>query len=288
MYKTHMRESHTDRDFFKLRLKIARLRRGFATTEDAADYFDTLPGARRITARSYKGWEAGERIPSNNALYEIVEQELGVKPSGWLKNGNGESYESLRADFAKLDVARREEARDARKGLAGVSKGKSSALVYQLTPNPSDFDISSSHSVPLRRIPVLSGDDIASFLAGEREAFMAGPTVVIPPDLGSPDAWSYVIPAHDEAMVGTGGVSFPPGTGLVFDPREDVPPGKFMIARPKGLKVWLFRRFVAGLPLSAVSEFELGALNAVVKPIHVTDIGSWEFGGRLILTFHKW
>jgi hypothetical protein len=289
MYKTHMRETHSPRDFFKLRLKIARLRRGFATTEDAAEYFDALPEPRRITARTYRGWEGGERIPSTPGLYDVLEQELQVNPRGWLKNGAGEGYATLQEEFARLDAARREEARKARKGLADTGQsGKGSALVYQLTPNPRDFDISSSQSVPLRRIPVLSGDDIAAFLAGEREAFMAGHTVVIPPEAGSPDAWSYVIPDRDEAMVGTGGISFPPGTGLVFDPREDVPPGKFMIARPKGLKIWLFRRFVAGLPLSAVSEFKLEALNPSVEPIRVSDREKWEFGGRLILTFHRW
>jgi len=284
MYKKHMRETYGDRDYFRLRLKIARLRRGFVTTEDAAAYLDSLPEPRRISARAYKGWETGERVPSTPVLYDILEQELAVTPRGWLKSGNGEAYAALQADFARLDTAKRKELRNARKPQL-VSSQQS---VYQLTANPSNFDTNSSQSVPLRRIPVLSGDDIAPFLAGEREAFMAGPTVVIPPEIGSPDAWSYVVPEYDESMVGAGGVSFPPGTGLVFDPGEDVLPGKFLIARPRGLAIWLFRRFACGLPLSVADEFDLEALNPAVKPIRVTDRQSWEFGGRLTLTFHRW
>ena len=280
-----MRETYADRDFFKLRLKIARLRRGFVTTEDAAEHLAALPEPRRITVRSYKGWETGERLPSSNALYDILETEFNITPRGWLKNGAGESYDTLQAEFARLDVAKRKAARNARQQLAAP---RGHPPVYQLTSIARDFDINSSQSVPLRRIPVLSGDEIAAFLAGERDAFMTGASVVIPPDIGSPDAWSYVIPADDEAMIGTGGISFPPGTGLVFDPREDVPPGKFLIARPKGLAMWLVRRFVAGLPLSVVQEFDLEALNPAVKPIRVTDRQNWEFGGRLILTFHRW
>ena len=284
-----MRETRTDRDYFKLRLKIARLRRGFATTEDAADYLHGLPKPRRITARAYKGWEAGERIPGNQLGYDILEEEFDIRPRGWLQDGGGETYAALQEEFARLDHARRMEAREARRSIANPPPAsKSSVLVYQLTPKSSDFDISSSHSVPLRRIPVLSGDDIASFLAGEREAFMAGPTVVIPPDCGSADAWSYAIPEHDESMVGPGGISFPPGTYLIFDPQEDVLPGKFMIARPKGLKIWLFRRYVAALPLSAAREFKLEALSPMVEAMRVTDRENWEFGGKLIFTLHRW
>lgn len=284
MYKKHMRETYGDRDYFRLRLKIARLKRGFVTTEDAAAYLDALPEPRRISARAYKGWETGERIPSTPVLYDILEREFAITPRGWLRNGSGETYAALQAEFARLDAAKRKELRNARK----PQSVRDQQSVYQLTPNPSNFDINSSQSVPLRRIPVLSGDDIASFLAGEREAFMAGPTVVIPPEIGSPDAWCYVVPEHDEAMVGSGGVSFPPGTGLVFDPREEVFPGKFVIARPQGLSIWLFRRFVAGLPLSVADEFDLEALNPAVKPIRVANRQNWEFGGRLILTFHRW
>jgi SOS-response transcriptional repressor LexA len=292
MYKMHMPDEKIDRERFKFRLKIARLRRGFVTTEDAAAHFDALPGSRRITARAYKGWETGERTPGSSVFYAILEDELRAQPKGWIADGAGESLSALQDIFAKLDVESRRAAKEVRQKMAGPQNGlRPSAPVYQLTPKATDFDINTSQSVPLRRIPVLSGDNIASFLAGEsRGAFMAaGRTVIIPETLDASDAaWCWVVPATDEAMVGPGGMSFPPGTELVLDPSQDVLPGKLLLIRPKGANFWLFRRYAAGLPFSAASEYTLEALNPSVEPIRVTDPQKWEFGGRLILTFHKW
>lgn len=287
MYKMHMPDESQDRERFKFRLKIARLRRGFVTTEDAAAHFDALPKPRRITARAYKGWESGERLPGARSLYPILEEELRVARDGWLANGGGESLSELQEIFAKLDVEMRLAAKEVRQGMAaGTTMAQPSAIIYQLTSKAQDFDINASQSVPLRRIPVLSGDSFASFIAGERDALMAGRTVIIPEHLNaSADAWCWVIPKDDETMVGPGG-NFPPGTELVLDPRQDVQPGKLMVIRPKGAQFWLFRRYAAGLPFSAAKEFTLEALNPSVEPIRVTNPREWEFGGRLILTFN--
>jgi hypothetical protein len=287
MYNLHMADDNPDRELFKFRLKIARLKRGFVTTEDAAAHFDALPGARRITARAYKGWETGERTPSSPSLYTILDEELRADPKGWIADGAGESLAVLQEIFAKLDVERRRAAKEARQKMAGGAiDARPSAGVYQLTHNRPDFDINASQSVPLRRIPVLSGEDFASFMSGERDAFMARRTVIIPPNLqASADVWCWVIPATDEAMVGPSG-SYPPGTELVLDPRQDVSPGKLLLIRPKGATFWLFRRYAAGLPYSAASEFTLEAFNPAVEAIRVLDPQKWEFGGRLILTFN--
>jgi transcriptional regulator with XRE-family HTH domain len=287
MYNMHMPDESQDRERFKFRLKIARLRRGFVTTEDAAAHFDALPKRRRITARAYKGWESGERLPGARTLYPILEEELRVDREGWLANGGGESLSELTEIFAKLDIEKRLAAKEVRQGMAaGPAMAQASAIVYQLTAKAPNFDIKASQSVPLRRIPVLSGDNFASFMAGERDAFMAGPTVIIPEHLNaSADTWCWVVPKDDEAMVGPGG-SYPPGTELVLDPRQDVLPGKLLVIRPAGANFWLFRRYAAGLPLSAATSFTLEAFNPAVEPIRVTNPREWELGGRLILTFN--
>lgn len=277
----------------RLRLKIARLRRGFLKVKDAAEFIEKqgaiqLSDGRTAQARTYLSYEGGERSISAPIL-EQLEEAFHVQQRGWLQLGNRETEEQLRAELRRLEEEARGKALRSRYPALQDANSHASASVNQLTANSNIIDIKPSQFVPVRRIPVLSGDEIASFLAGDREQAMTGRAVTVPESINTNEScFGYVIPEHDVSMTGAGGVSFPPGTEAVFDADQDVLPDNFLLIRPRGMRGWLFRQYQAGLPLSVAKEYTLRALNMAVEPIRVTDPENWEVGGRLIATLHKW
>jgi hypothetical protein len=288
VYDTYMpgddlRDKQEFKEAFRLRLRLARLNAGFATLEAAKQAVDrALP----ITARTYGGYETGPNMPDAHMVQHL--ERFFNCPRGWLLSERGETIEDLKAKLAAVEAGIGRKAR--RKDVSGEpDNAQSQEGVNQLTPNIIKLDISPSHSVPFNRIPVLLGNEIASFLFGGGDYEMNAARMLTVPESvpAGPKVYCHVMPDDDFSMVSESGLSFAPGDELIFDGALDVPHGKFGLFRAKGMEPWLLRRYEGGAAFSKASEFTLHALNPAVSPIRVTDREAWEFGGRLIRRLEK-
>jgi len=278
----------SDPEYRKNRLRIARMRAGFVTVQDAAEYL--LKRGVINSLWTYKAWEEGARGLKVKRASDL-EDAFGVDQRGWLLHGNGETLSELERQIARLDVDLRRRAQAARLPDHAQPFDDNTETVNQLTQNPHELAINPSQLVPAGRIPFLLADEIASFLAGERENAMAGRTLAVSDDLAGEHIYSCAIGPSDTSMQGAGGLSFPPGTVLILnsDPEFylDAQPPFFLLIRRKGMKNWMLRRFESGLPLRLSSEFTLRALNPAVDAIRVTDPENWDIGGLLISSQHR-
>lgn len=281
----------TSPEFVSLRLKIARLRH----FPRAIDAIRVLEERFNLKGRTYRAYERGEKRPRAETAANL-ERLYKVTPPGWILAGGGESLAELEATFKSLQKKAREklggalddEDEDGQPGgtLLAFPDGKTAGAVNQLT---SQFDIDSSQRRPDRRIPVLTADEIAPFLsrAGAPEE-MPGRTLPLPPDLAAGlRAFTYELPAHDYSMVG-GAINIAPLTLMIIDPDQDILPGNILMARPKGARGWLIRRYQAALPLAIADAFELHAANPSVDPLRITDKTGWDIAGRMIYTLQRW
>lgn len=268
-----------DPELTRWRLRIARLKHGWATTKAAASYVETVGAA---TDRTYKSYEEGQRrVPWEAA--EKLAKAFNVSPQ-WLRNGSGETREQLLQQIVALQEAMKDMPTRV-VALGGEPKNDAAQSLNQLTSKVVKLDIKPSQLVPAGRIPVLLAEGIASFLAGERDDLMAGPTLPVSEEFAGPDHFCYEIGPSDTSMVGTEGDSFPPRTVLIINTDaqalQDETPPFYVMARPKGMKGWLFRRLESPLPLSVATEYTLRALNPAIDPIRVSDPAKWQIAGKL-------
>jgi SOS-response transcriptional repressor LexA len=278
-----LRDKQGFKEAFRLRLRLARLNAGFATLEAAKQAVDrALP----ISARTYAGYETGPNMPDGHMVQHL--ERFFNCPRGWLLSERGETIEELKAKLVEVEAGIGRKAK--RKDTSGApDNAQSQEGVNQLTSNILKLDIKSSQSVPSSRIPVLLGNEIASFLASNGDyAMNAARMLTVPESVPvGPKVYCHVMPEDDFSMVSDSGLSFAPGDELILDGALDVPHGKFLLIRAKGTEPWLLRRYEGGAAFSKASEFTLHALNPAVSPIRVTDREAWEFGGRLIRRLEK-
>jgi transcriptional regulator with XRE-family HTH domain len=282
----------------KLRIRIARLRFGFLLLEDAAAHIEAQKAILKsngepASGRAYASYERGERNLSPRIL-EQIEAAFRVQPRGWLSRGSGETEQELRIMLRKAEQEAKKKSREKRLSNLPVTdslNGLVGGAVNQLTANNDDFAISQSQIVPIRRIPVLTGDQIAQFRAGKRDFPMTGQAYVLLDSVEPSDTiFCHIIPETDHSMEGAEAISFPPGTRCIIDTALDIEPGHWVLVRMKGMQNWLLRQYRAGLPLSLAKEYTLWAINPAVEAIRVTDPKEWEVGGRMIesQTTRKW
>lgn len=297
MYETYMKDDENqprrsagrptsavaDPEGVSIRLRIARLEAGYVTLTAAEDFIEDRG---IVSARAYKSYETGTRAVQIKHIKQF-EEAFGIRPTGWLEHGGGETLESLELRVAELEQEAQQKLRDVTSAPLPAKTGKtaSSSAVNQLTSEPGKVDINASHLVPVGRIPFLLAEEIASFLAGKRDWAMAGSTLPVPEEFAGPDFFSCEIGATDTSMVGEKGDSFPPRTLLIINSNRaawaDETPPFYVYARPKGMKGWLLRRLDAALPLSVASEFTLSALNPSIEAIRVSDPSKWEIAGKM-------
>lgn len=150
--------------------------------------------------------------------------------------------------------------------------GQGDDEVNQLNQNDTILDISPSQTAAVRRIPILSGNDIRKFADGEGVRVMATQDIPVPAQLNlSADSFGYEIPANDVSMMyGEGGQSFPPGSMLIIDRQAEIIPGSYVIADVEGFEQLIVRRYIASLP-NMTTGYELEAINPAFKPLTVRD-----------------
>jgi hypothetical protein len=208
-----------------------------------------------------------------------------------LQHGKGETEMELRREVMRLEAEARRKTRQSRipaPSSAVDLNGLVTGEVNQLTANNDDFPINPSQIGAVRRIPILSGNDVTQFRAGKRD-FPMGRTLILPQsDTLTETTFGYQIPYDDHSMAGADGLPFPAGMECTFDSAREIQPGDFLLIRPKGMAGWLFRQYQAGLPISMAKEFTLRAINPSVEPIRVTDPENWEIGGRLTRTVNHY
>lgn len=279
--------------YMKLRLRIARLQAGYLKKEDAAQAIDAsgavkLRSGRTIIARTYKNYEDASGNAISPEIADQLENFFGTR-RGWILHGKGESIEALRRMATELEKQAREQARKKRLPILSPSSenGSASDQVNQLTANIDNFAITPSQFVPVCRIPVLSGDDISTFCAGNREFPMNEQALVAVED--STNLFLYILPQTDLSMDAGGALAFPPGTRCIIDTSAQIQPGCFVLVRFAGMD-WTLREYRAALPFEFAKAFTLAAINPAFEPIRIENQGDVEIAGRLIETqiSRKW
>jgi hypothetical protein len=240
---------------FGARLKAVR-KQTFSTAVEAIDVMAKMWG---LKGRTYFSHEKGDRMPSDAELARYA-AFFGVTPE-YLRYGVDDEDRVARVvvPFA-----------------AGVGS------VNQISQN---FDINASRRPIARHIVILSAIEIKRLISGQADlATMSGQGVLPVPAslLVSQSAFTYEIPSYDRSMVGSGVISFHPGSALVIDPDEQVLPGHYVLANVPDLPEPIVRRYDAARPYQIGVAFTLTALNEAYKPIDVAEAGQGSVIGRVM------